>query len=167
MPQSQKADWPSYATQVSALDNSITPIATTETGDAYIVRAITTKSLTGSTPDYRTLDVSQAVVPDYVRTALKFYWLTVFHPANPKVASDPATGERDRPAGVATPRRWNQAATDAVLLLLESQLIISDVDQNPMYSEYQAGSAKRIMSVVPVVPAANDHAIGVSVRQVG
>jgi phage tail sheath gpL-like len=46
-PQSQKADWPVYGTLVSALDNSTTPIATNRTGGAYIVRAITTYSLSG------------------------------------------------------------------------------------------------------------------------
>lgn len=65
--QREQADWPSVATQTSALDNGVTPVTTTPDGTATIVRSITTYCLNGSNPDYRTLDTYQAVVPDYVR----------------------------------------------------------------------------------------------------
>ncbi len=163
-PQRMRADWPSTATLISALDNSLTPIATTRGGAAYVVRSITSKSLTGSNPDYRTLDTSEAVVPDYVRADLRLFWLTVFLRANPKVGPDAGPSEKEKPAGVATPTRWNQQATGR-LKLLESRLIISDVNSNPMVSEYNT-VADRIMSIVPTSVTKNQHSIGVSVRQV-
>lgn len=164
-PQSQKSDWPSYATQVSALDNSLTPITSNANGEAYVIRSITTKSLTSGSPDYRTLDTAQAVVPDYVRTVIRLYWTTVYKVNNPKVDSDPADGERDRRPGVGTPKRWNQALT-GILMGLEDDGILANVAENPPVSEFNT-VARRIMSVVPVVPSFNAHQTGVSVRQVG
>jgi phage tail sheath gpL-like len=164
-PQSQQADWASYPTLVSALDNSLTPVTTNANGQSYVVRSITTKSLTSGAPDYRTLDTSQAVVPDYVRTVVRLFWETVFKVSNPKVFSDPADGERDRPAGVATPSRWNQSIKK-ILLDLQDQLIISDVANNAPVSEYNS-TAKRIMSIIPVIPTPSNHSTGVSVRQAG
>ncbi len=161
-PQSQAADWASYNTLVSALDNSLTPVTTNSSGQAYIVRSITTKSLTSGSPDYRTLDTSQAVTPDYVRAVIGLYWTTVYKVSNPKVDADPADGQRDRPAGVATPKRWNQAITK-ILLDLEDDLIITDVAANLPVSEYSV-AGRRLMSVVPVVPAHAQHSVGVSVR---
>lgn len=166
-PQTAQADWATRdGTMISALNNSITPIGTNATGGAYIVRSITTKSLTGGgSPDYRTLDTSQAVVPDYVLTVLDLYWTFTYQPNNKRVDSDPAQGQRDRPAGVATPARWNQQV-NAQLLTLENQLIITDVASNPAVSEFNS-TAHRIMSIVPVVPAYGNHQIGISVRQTG
>lgn len=164
-PQSQASDWPSFSTQVSALDNGITPIATTPEGDAVVVRAITSKSLTNGNPDYRTLDTYQAVVPDFVRTGLGLYWISVFRPANPKVNADPAPEQRARPAGVATPSLWNSEVFN-LMTNWESLLYVTNVADNPPTSEFDP-VAKRIMSIVPVVPAFAQHQLGVSVRQVG
>jgi hypothetical protein len=166
-PQTAQADWATRdGTMISALNNSITPIGTNATGGAYIVRSITTKSLTsGGSPDYRTLDTSQAVTPDYVLTVLDLYWTFTYKPNNPRVADNPAEGQRDRPAGVATPARWNQEV-NAQLLTLENDLILTDVATNPPVSEFNS-VAHRIMSIVPVVPAYGNHQVGVSVRQTG
>lgn len=161
--QSQQADWPSTNTLIAALNSGVTPITTNRTGSSYIVRSITTHSQDSSgNPQYTTLDTSDAVVPDYVRTWLRVYWTTVFHPANPKVADDPPTPQRARPAGVATPTGWRRSATQQ-LKVLESNLILTDVDTHPVIAEYNT-VARRIMSIVPVVPTANDHQVGVSIR---
>ncbi len=163
--QSQSGDWPTTATLISALDNGVTPIATSPSGEAYIVRSIVTHCLNGALPDYRTLDTAQAVVPDYVRDVLELYWVTVYKVANPYVADDPAPEQRERPPGVATPTRWNQTVT-SILKDLESQNILSDVELNPPVSEYDP-VAKRIMSLVPAIATPLNHQTGVSVRQVG
>lgn len=166
VPQAFQADWPIMATLISALNNSITPIGTTPTGGAVIIRAITSHSLDAfGNPDYRTLDTSQAVVPDYVRGTLRLYWLTTFKPANPKVGPDPAPTQRTAPAGVATPLLWTRNVTK-ILQVLEQNLILTDVANNPVVSEYNP-VAKRIMSIVPVVACPNNHQTGVSVRGSG
>lgn len=166
LPQQFHADWAITSVLVSALDNGVTPIGTNRTGSAYIVRAVTSHSLdSGGNPDYRTLDTSQAVVPDYVRNTLRLYWLTSFKIQNPKVGPDPAPTARAAPAGVATPSLWNRNVKN-ILIGLEANLILTAVDANPPVTEYNA-TAKRLMSIVPVVACPNQHQIGVSVRGVG
>ncbi|NUO48730.1 MAG: hypothetical protein HOV80_07730 [Polyangiaceae bacterium] len=164
-PQAARADWPNRTTQQSALDSGVTPLTTNEQGQVVVIRAITTRSLDGNTPDYRTLDVSEAVVPDYVRDRLRIVWVTEFLIANPNVAPDPLPGEKDRPEGVGTPKLWSQRA-HAELQKMEKERILTQVDlaQNRPISTWN-NAGKRIMSAVPVVPLPIQHAIGVSIRQ--
>ena len=160
------ADNPTQATQQSALNNGVTPIKSVG-GLPAIVRSITSHSLNGSSPDYRTLDTSDAYIPDYVRIGLGLIWTTEFVVANPRVEDDPPAGVKPPVAGVATPTKWTQRATQ-YLKTLESgstQLpLLTDVDENPINSGYDS-TARRIMSAVPVIPIATQHQIGVSVRQ--
>lgn len=166
-PSAYEADKYIRGEQVSALDNSVTPLVTNEDGKVVVVRPITTKSKSGSDYDYRTLDVQQAWVPDYVRDALRLYWVTVFKANNPNVAPDPAEGEQEVEAGVATPSAW-AAEVNALLRQFErggspSRVLVQTV-ANPARADYNY-AANRIMAVVPVIPMPIQHAIGVSVRQ--
>jgi len=165
-PQSQRADWAIRSTQQAALDAGVTPIVTTE-GDitsAQVVRAITTHCLDGSTPDYRTLDVADAVVPDYVNLDLDLFWTTSYKRANPYVRGNPTSDEKDPPAGVATPARWNSQVS-ARLQDMEERLILT-ATRTPAgqpVSEFDE-TAKRIMSAVPTLRLPHQHSIGVSIR---
>jgi phage tail sheath gpL-like len=164
--QANRNKWASEASQVSALDNSVTPLLSHADGSVTVVRAITTKSLTSSNPDYRTLDVGYAVTPDAVRDDLSLQWTTVFAPANPAVRDDPADEEPEPPAGVATPSRWNGFVTNRAKAEWAAKLWILPVtDATAPESEYN-NTAKRIMSVVPVITHPLQHQIGVSVREV-
>lgn len=153
--------------QQSLLDNSVTPLLTNDDGEVVVVRPITTKSKTGSDYDYRTIDVQQAWVPDYVRDDLRLFWTTSYVVQNPHVAPDPADGEQDRPEGVATPTGW-AAEVNGRLRKLERggspQKVLTQTALNPAYADYNA-TANRIMAVVPTIPLPVQHAIGVSVRQ--
>lgn len=164
--QKYRADWASRTTQQSALDNSVTPLTTNENGDVVVIRAITTRSLDGSTPDYRTLDTAEAVVPDYVRDRLKLVW-NDFKLANPYVAPDPVAGEKPRAAGIATPTSWKKRV-HIELQKMEQELILTQtlLEANAPQASYNV-AAKRIMLAAPVVPLPLHHATGVSVRQVG
>jgi phage tail sheath gpL-like len=167
--QVNQADVPSFATVTSLLNTGITPL-TTKDGAVSVVRAITTKSLNGTAPDYSTLDVSAAYVPQFVRLDLALQWQFVFQPSNPRVTDDPDPDDRQPAAGVAYPLLWSQFAQNR-LKQFEDRLetgappILVDVDDNPVVSGYDP-VARRIMSLVPVKVAPNDEQIGVSVRQV-
>ncbi len=161
--QCSKADWSQRSTQVAALNAGVTPLITDAQGNVRVVRSITTHCLNGSSPDYRTLDTAQAVVPDFVRRALALFWTTGFVIANPYVRDNPSAAEKDPPSGVATPDNWN-AAVMAQLLLLQDALMITAVELNPPFSQFDA-VAGRIMSAVPVIPLPLNHQTGVSVRQ--
>ena len=178
-PHSQPADRPDNSVLQTAINNGLTAIKTSENGsDALICRSVTTHTLFGSTPDYRTLDTSDAYVPDFVRRDLGLYWYTVFKPANPRNADNPPADQKAALSGVATPDLWN-SHVEAKLRNYEKGIlasgsaptaatvapIIINVDFNKPSSGYDP-IAKRIMSAVPVEPAPNNHQIGVSVRQV-
>lgn len=164
-PQRYRADWASRTTIQSALDVGVTPIETNEDGEAIVHRAITTRCLDGATPDYRTLDTAESVVPDWIRDDLRLLWLD-FKEVNPYVAPDPGVGEKERPSGVATPTRWAKRV-HARLQQHEAALILTQtlLAENIPAAEYNA-AGKRIMLAAPVVPLPLHHATGVSVRQV-
>lgn len=169
-PQRFSADWPSRATQQTALNEGITPV-TSGGGDATtarVVRSITTKCLNGSDPDYRTLDTADAYVPDYVRNVLRLAWTTDYLPSNPYVGPNPSSVEPDPPAGVATPTRWNSYLTSTLAGLVSTNVLqsVGTTSSDSPVSEYDA-TARRIMSAVPVIRRANNHQTGVSVRQAG
>ncbi len=166
-PHSQPADNPDTATQESLLAAGVTPLYT-QNGKLYIARSITTHSLAGSIPDTRTLDTSDAVVPDHVRFSERLEWLS-FKEANPRVGADPADEQEQAPKGVGTPRDWTSVRT-AMLKRMERgdgypASILADVDDNPPVSEWDAVN-KRIMGITPVVPRPNSHQIGSSIRNV-
>lgn len=159
-----KSDVPNRNELQTALDSGITPLLSLADGTVSVVRAITTRSLDGATPDYRTLDTAEAVVPDAVRDRLKLVWTTEYLAANPYVKPDPADGEPDPPPGVATPSGWN-ARTQIELLAMQEDQWITQVELNAPRAEWNA-AGKRIMQAVPVAVLPLQHAIGVSVQQV-
>lgn len=165
VPQRFQSDWvTSYAEKQAALDVGVSPLRSAPDGKVYEVRSITTrcKDVNG-TPDYRTLDTSESFVPDYVRRRVGTVWTSEFKVANPYTAPNPATSEKDRPAGVATPDLWN-ARVYRELLEMERENILTQVALNPPSSEYNS-AANRIMTAIPVVPTPANHSCGVSVRQ--
>lgn len=168
-PVQAKTYWPSNSTLVSALNNGLSPLLSSKS-QSRVCRSIVTKCLNGTTPDYRCLDTSDAVVPDYVLKDLLLLWSTQFKIANPRVRDNPAPEEPNLADGIATPELWNRTV---IARLRKFELgapaglpypIIINVSANLPQSNYDA-AGKRIMQACPVVPAPNQHAIGISVRQ--
>jgi phage tail sheath gpL-like len=163
-PQTDAGSIPNRATEVAALDMGVTPI-TTANDKAMIVRSITTHSLTDTgDPDDRTLDTSEAVVPDAVRDDLSLYWTSTYVVQNPWVRDDPAPEEPSPPAGVATPSLWN-AQVIAKLRGYEKANWICNVTQNLPQSAMNP-NAPRIVSFVPTVVQPLNHQTEVTVAQV-
>lgn len=173
-PHTLSADSPQRSTQVAALKTGVTPLKT-ENGVVSVVRSITTRCLSGSNPDYNTLDTGTAYVPDFVRYALGLRWFE-FKKVNPDVADDPAPEEPPRASGVATPTSWN-AAMFQLLKELEGapgvplysglargQIVDVDLPANKPSTRYDR-AAKRLMSACPVVPAPKNEQVGVTVLQ--
>lgn len=180
-PQSQPGDRPTNAILQSAVNNGITPVYTSPDGaKALVCISITTHSLTGSTPDYRTFNTSDAYVPDFVRRDVGLYWSTVFKPNNPRVSDDPPQDAKPQLAGVAMPQTWNPEI-EAKLRKYEKGILASaqEVTKPTIPPILEPGSvdiykpstvydplARRLVSVIPVIPASPNHQLGVSVRQV-
>lgn len=161
-PQRFSQDSPNPVAQQSCLDNSVTPCVTVN-GVVQVVRAITTYSLAGTTPDYRTLDTAQSVVPDYVRDQVGVFWTFTFRVQNPQVGPDPGDTDPPTPVGTATPSMW----VAEVKKILQDDAIngwVTQVSENPPVAQWN--SAKQcIMSVIPVVPSPLQHSIGANILQ--
>jgi hypothetical protein len=169
--QTAASDNPSRATMETALGEGVTELYTAADGTVRVSRAITTHCLNGTTPDYRALDTATASVPDFVSLATRLLWETEFRVANPLVSDNPPPELRAVLSGVGYPDLWNASVTGLLKdfergnQIPAGSPIIIDVDNNLPVSQYNS-TAKRIMSIVPVVPAPTQHQIGVSIRQV-
>ena len=93
---------PSRATIKSALNNGISPIGVNANGSTYLVSMITTRSLSGAQPDFRTRDWHKVTVMDRYADDLGNKFSLQF--AGKKIADDPAVGQRLPGPTVVTPR---------------------------------------------------------------
>lgn len=159
---------PARTVLVAALDSGITPI-TTVNGQALIVRAITTRSLTDSgAADDRTLDVAMARVPDEVRREIVVYWTSDYRVNNKLIRANPRAGEPDVPSGIATPAGWNRALTELMIRLSDEnngQRWITGVRQYPPRSMLHP-NVTRIVFEAPCIVLETQHQIEGTVLQV-
>jgi len=158
------ADVPTHAQQVSALQNSVTPLVTVN-GQATIGMLITTYSLFGAGADYRCLQTYYVTMPDYARGDIGLRWISSIKPNNPRVADDVAVGQPQPPAGVWVPK---QATAWLVGIAVEYQLKgwFVNVAQNLPVAGFNA-TARRMESVFPCPVSPGNHQYGNSVRQLG
>ncbi len=165
-PQFRDADVANRSTLKSALNNGITPLVTVD-GKLQIVCAICSRSLNGSTPDYRTFDHGDVAVPIRIRKELVQLGRDMKDKTkgnNQWCGPDPEEGLA--PEGTLTPAYWNGRVQQKLKLWEESQFNwLTAVDQNLPQSEYQAGPPARIMSIIPTVVKPKNHQLGLRVRQ--
>lgn len=160
-PHYRDADSPNGSTQNAALNASVTPLVTVN-GELRIVRAIGSHSLNGVTPDDRTYDVSETVVPIRVRKELAALGQTL-REANPYAGPDVGVGLP--PEGTFTPMLWiSQATRDMKQWESEQFNWLTDVDANPIQAEWDS-VGKRVMSIVPTIVKSHFHSLGIIVRQ--
>lgn len=159
-PHFRSADSPSRAVLKAALNASLTPCKTID-GKLCIVRAITSKSLTGATPDYRALDIGCAAVPIRIRKEM-IVLFDDLKAQNPNAGPDLDDGVLP-PTGMLTPGMW-AASAQALMKTFEERNWVTEVDANPVQAEWD-DDADRIMSVVTTVVTPLDHQLGVIVRQ--
>lgn len=163
------AQSPQRSTKLAALQTGVTPVYTSN-GQALVTRSITTRCLNGTAPDYRVLDTGWASVTDYIRIDFGTVLWPEFKASNPVLADDPAPEQGERPSGVGTPKNWNGRMYQRLKRFERGDVVASgipqiiDVDLNLPSSGWES-TAKRIMSLCPLVPAPRTHQIGVSLRQ--
>lgn len=183
-PQSQQADWPSLASLISAINNSVTPLTSGPfglgpggDGVTRVVRSITTKSLTNGFADYSTIDTGMITVPDFVFLDAKILYLTQVQPANPVVSDDPPNNQRKPKSGVLTPSSC--AATYLGKLQQYSNGVLSNspvagsatippMIQPPVQGDVQCTFdpvGQRIIMVETIHVMPIDHQLGVIVAQ--
>ena len=82
---------PTRANFVSALNNGITPVGVDARGKTYLVNRITSRSLSGSTADYRIRDAHKVTICDFFADDLQAKMVKNF--SGKKIANDPAPGQ--------------------------------------------------------------------------
>lgn len=163
------AQIPQRSTKVAALQTGVTPVYTVGS-QALICRSITTRCLNGTAPDYRVLDTGWSSVADFVRAYIGSVTWPTWKAGNPVLADDPAPEQAARKSGVGTPLGWNSVLTQALRLFERGDAVSSgipqiiNVSQNLPSSGFDS-TAKRVMSLCPLVAAPRNHQIGVSVQQ--
>lgn len=92
----------------SALHNGITPIGANQNGSSYLVKRITTRSLNGSTADYRIRDAHKVTVLDFFADDAKVAMGTAFEAKDigddPLPGAAPSAGDAQSNPDVVTPR---------------------------------------------------------------
>jgi phage tail sheath gpL-like len=162
LPHFLDSDVPTRSETDSALNSGVSPIGT-KNGTAVMVRSITSRSLNGATPDYRTLDTGDAVVPQRGAEHFNAKWETDHAQVNQYVGPDPLNGAAP-PVGFSTPSAWRaQVLLD--LRLFATQNMVTDVDNNLPVVEYDS-AGKRLMSSIPMKVTPQNHQTGSLIRQI-
>jgi phage tail sheath gpL-like len=155
-----KQDNPGHAEQKNALNNGLT-VLRTEGADLVIVRGITTKCLTSSSPDFRTRDWTDVDVTDRINREVGALWTDVTT-ANMWAEPNSPTGAQP-PAGCITPATWN-AKLLAMMKGFEADNWVYQVDTYPPASEWST-VRKCIMSAIPVYVKPKSFQLGANVNQ--
>ncbi len=93
---------PTRAQLKSALNNGLTPIGVGKSGSTYLVKRVTTRSLSGSVNDYRIRDAHKVTVCD--RYADDLVTKQALQLSGKQIGDDPAPGQRVPGPTVVTPR---------------------------------------------------------------
>lgn len=168
-PHYNKADIPSNTELDSALNNGITPLTSTNSGEVVIVRSITTKSQdSAGKPDFRVLDTHKVAVPDAIADDLEVQLADNF--AGMKASVDPPEGQTPAP-GVCTPSMVRDLLYDR-LKFAEQELGYLDsgsVDRwiDSLRVELSTVAAGRFNMVVPADVIELAHQFAPDIRQIG
>lgn len=160
-PHYRDADVPNRPLLKSSLNNSLMPFVTVD-GKKCIKRAINSRSLNGTTPNYNTLDRGDTIVP--IRVRKEFVALgKQMKRDNP--FDGPDLQEVLPEPGTFTPRLC-ESAFNAKLQLWEKLPFnwVQDVAANPAVATWDT-VGKRTMIEVPVIAKHQFHQLGMNINQ--
>jgi phage tail sheath gpL-like len=149
----------------SALNNGISPIGVNPTGTTYLVNRITSRSLSGSTADYRIRASHKVTICDFFGDDLQAK-LTLQN-AGKRIANDPPQGARSPGPDVVTP----------AVCRMQVFGLLNDYDQNDLLQnldqikegtivQRETVPSTRMGIRVPIQPIDNLEQIAVDVSQV-
>lgn len=149
MPAPRDGTSPTRANILSALNNGITPIGVNANRSTYLVKRITSKSLTSSVADYRIRDAHKVTVMD--RFADDLNAKITLQYSGKKIGDDPVQGERTPGADVVTPRVF-KAGIIKLLRDYESIDLVEHVNTtiDNMVVQRETSPTTRLSARVPV-----------------
>jgi phage tail sheath gpL-like len=168
-PHYAKADIPTSTELDSALNNGITPLSSSDAGDVFIVRSITTKSRdSGGLPDYRVLDTHKVAVSDEIADRFELGFADRF--AGFKADNNPPEGEAP-PPGVVTPAMCTDLAYEILNEAEDGDGLLAsgsvEARKGEIIFELSTISQGRFNGVVPIDVIEHAHQFACDIRQIG
>lgn len=149
----------------SALNNGVSPIGVHANGATYLVNRITTRSLNGSTNDYRIRDAHKVTICDFfgedllAKTNLNF--------AGKRIADDPPDGAQPPGPDVVTPARYKGAVFGLLDVYAANDLLQNvDVIKAGILVQRETSPRSRLSVRIPLQPVDNALQFALSVQQV-
>jgi phage tail sheath gpL-like len=115
---------PTRPEQKAALNAGITPVGSSRPGSTYLIKRITTRSLTNAQPDYRTRDAHKVTVADRYADDLRNKIALQF--SGKQIGNDPADGQLPPSASTVTPKIF-KATVDALTNFYGNKGLLQEV----------------------------------------
>lgn len=156
---------PSRTNIKSALNNGVTPIGVNPNGTTYIVNLITTRSLNGSTNDYRIRDHHKVTICDFFGDDLLAK--TVLQFSGKRIADDPPQGAQPPGPQVVTPSRY-RGAVFGLLDVYNNNDLLQNIDaiKAGTIVQREANPTTRMSARIPIQPIDNALQFAIAVDQV-
>lgn len=168
-PHYNSADLPTNSELISALNNGITPLSSTPSGEVFIVRSITTKSQDATAkPDYRVLDTAKVTVADEIADRYELAFADRWKGF--KASVDPAEGEV-APPNVVTPAMCDDLAYEILIAAEENDGLLESGSverrKGEIFHELSTTSPGRFNGTIPLDVIEGAHQFATDVRQIG
>jgi phage tail sheath gpL-like len=156
---------PTRSQFVSALNGGVTPIGVLATGATYIVSRITTRSLNGSTVDYRIRDSHKVTICDRYADDLKAKETAQLSGKN--VVNDPGPNDADPGPNCVSPRNYRALINRLTRDYDENGLLqnVATIVANTQVSR-NSSPTTRMSALIPLQPVDVLHQIAASIQQV-
>lgn len=151
MPAARAGTSPTPSDIESALHNGFSPIAANANGSSYLVKRITTRSLSGATADYRVRDAHKVDVCDMFGDDL-LSLATLQYPGK-DIQDNPKKGELPNPQAV-WPDLYRQACVYSLIDTYQGngQLQAADVIKANVVVQRETNPTTRMSSRIPLTP---------------
>lgn len=156
---------PSRNSIKSALNNGLSPIGVNPTGTTYLVNRITSRSLSGSTADYRIRASHKVTICDFFADDLQAK--AILENAGKRIANDPAEGVQLPGPQVVTPSIFRGQIYSLLNSYDANDLLqnLADIKAGTIVQR-EAVPSTRMTARIPLQPIDNLEQIAVAVDQV-
>jgi len=156
---------PTRASIKSALNNGLSPIGVNPTGTTYLVNRITSRSLSGSTADYRIRAAHKVTICDFFADDLQAK--AALQNAGKRIANDPPEGAKSPGPQVVTPSIFRGQIYSLLNSYNENDLLQNlDAIKAGTIVQRETSPSTRMTARIPLQTIDNLEQIGVIVDQV-
>ena len=156
---------PTRAQQKSALNNGLSPVAVTSNGATVLVNRITTRSLSGSTADYRIRDSHKVTIMDFFSDDLAAK--TVLQYSGRRIANNPPKGTQPPGPDTVTPDDYRACILGLINEYADNGLLqdVPTIKANTVVQR-ETNPSTRMTARIPLATVDNAFQFGVEIAQV-